>query len=367
MSGNCRECFQGLDGPTCAICSSDAGCTALRPDAENPFCDRNITYSSTSIAKTYSCNGEDIAGGVVAPGIAMSCNRTSIVGQPPISLTPDGTGPFVEVAGLPAELPDEPGSDGGTCTLQFSVFSDLDKPVMCVAWGCLFVNGFGRVDCLRLHCDCPNPLGCPEAIAPILPTLTQNAGIDCDPDTTVCTIKLQGLPLEIMAPCDAGECVPRAREAVVSTVTTFDDEEERSLTFAIASVPIAATVVLAVLVLVATIPRMRAILRGVSAVRSGGAAGLARSKAPLVGAEGGQRMTLWISAISLRAPRAGARPAAASGQPSGELSEKESGDDAGAAPVADVDGALGGMAKSCVSLANGVAATCAESHHSHLL
>jgi hypothetical protein len=271
VSGSCKECKSALRGPTCALCSNARGCAALRPDLKHPTCDKNITYSIDTQVKTYSCDGENIAGGVVAPGLAFECNRTSIAGLEPLSLNPSGAGPFVDVAKLAKAEPDTQGSDGGFCSLMFSVKSDMDKPVMCLTWGCLFQDGSGRVECLKLRCDCPtSPTGkCATAIQAVLPKLSENASIDCNPKTSVCEIGLKGLPLSIEAPCVAGECVdPKFKGNATGTV--FTSKKDKNWAFAVSSIPIAAAVALAVLLLAVTIPRMLATMHAVSAVKHRG-------------------------------------------------------------------------------------------------
>jgi hypothetical protein len=270
VTGQCRRCSPGLRGPTCSLCATDAGCTALAPDLENPICDQNVTYSKNTHVKAYSCYGENIAGGVVAPGIQMSCNTSSVSNSPPLSLNPDGSGPFIDVANLSRQQPDTPGSDGGTCILQFQVKSDMNKPVMCLAWGCLFEDGFGRTKCLKLKCDCPNPNGCPPVIGAVLPQLTENAMINCDPKTSICKIEMNNLPLLIEVPCVAGECVDPQFNGTASAQNIFKQKKAKSWTFAMSSIPIAVAVLMGLLLLVVTIPRMAAVMRGVAAVKNAG-------------------------------------------------------------------------------------------------
>lgn len=276
-TGACAQCYPGLDGPTCGVCKDASGCAVLDPELENPICDRNMTYSKDTQVKTYSCDPSAIAGGgIVAPGLTMQCNKSSIAGAPPISLNPDGSGPFVDVAQLPMEQPDTPGSAGGTCDLQFRVNSDLDKPVMCLAWGCRFEDGVATAQCLKLRCECPNPKGCPTAIGAILPQLTTGAGIVCDPDDPrnpsdvewYCIIDIEGLPLDLEAPCVTGECMDPQFNGTASGTDLFRDTSTKGYTFAISAIPIAVAVALGVLLLAVTIPRMVAVMRGVRAVKT---------------------------------------------------------------------------------------------------
>jgi hypothetical protein len=248
------------------------------PSLKNPICDHNTTYSQNTVIKTYSCDAKDIAGGVVAPGLSMRCNKSSIANSAPVSLNPDGSGPFVDVASLAKQFASEPYANGGTCDLQFKVKSDMDKPVMCLAFGCLFQDGKGQAQCRNVKCDCPNPKGCPAAISLVLPQLTKKASITCNPDdprnpdeeTVYCAIEMEGLPLTLEAPCNAGECMDPEYIGSASGHNVFVDNTAKSWTFAVASIPLAAAIALGLLLAVITVPRMVAILRGVAAVKSQG-------------------------------------------------------------------------------------------------
>jgi hypothetical protein len=277
-SGGCLECYPGLRGPTCGLCETKEGCSVLVPTLKNPICDRNATYSKDTKVKTYSCDATDIAGGVVAPGLAMRCNKSSITNSAPISLNPDGSGPFVDVAQLAKQFANEPFANGGTCDLQFKVKSDMDKPVMCLAYGCLFQDGKGQAQCQKVKCDCPNPKGCPTAIAVVLPQLTEKASIVCNPNdprnpdelTVYCAIEMDGLPLTLEAPCNAGECMDPTYNGTASGDNVFVTDTTKSWTFAVASIPLAAAIGLGLLLVLITVPRMVAVLRGVSAVKTQG-------------------------------------------------------------------------------------------------
>ena len=225
--------------------------------------------------------------------------RTSIKGLDPVPLDPQSTGPpYVNVAALPRQQPNAAGSDGGFCQLRLSVISNPNQPLMCLAYGCTFVGGSGRVQCLKLQCDCPNPKGCPQQIQAILPTLNASpAAFDCSEAKQTCSIQIDGLPIDIAnVPCQAGECVDTQAPPPPPLDQGFTSNTSRNWSFAIACIPIAAAVVLAALLLIATIPRMLGTMKAVRAVKDQGAVAKGRSW----GTSEGARLGCVLACVHLR-------------------------------------------------------------------
>lgn len=191
-----------------------------------------------------------------------------------MSLDPAGTGPYVNVSALAEERPGTPEAFGGTCELSFTTKNAWGQPIMCLAWGCVFAEGYTQVDCARLKCDCPNPLGCPEPLDTIVPNLNQDAKVICGNITRgaaepYCRIELKGLPFLLEAPCTAAECVGNETTNATSVAleNIFDSKATTNWNVIISGLPIFFAAGLAFLILLVTIPRMLAVSRAVRQVR----------------------------------------------------------------------------------------------------
>eukprot|EP00892_Ulva_mutabilis_P011926 jgi/Ulvmu1/9105/UM005_0200.1 len=275
-NGTCLECLNGYDGYSCNLCETDAACSVLRPDLPNPTCDRSFEYSRTTITKQYSCDLRRVTGlaDLLLPEFRFQCNTTSIRNRAPISLNPDGTGPFVNVSQLAEEQPNSPEAFGGTCELSFTTKNAWGQPIMCLAWGCVFAEGFSQVQCARVKCDCPNPLGCPEPLDTIVPNLNEDTTVICGNITRggnepYCRIEIKNLPFLLEAPCIAAECVGNetTNATTVALENIFDSKATTNWNVILSGIPIFFAAGLAFLILLVTIPRMLGVSRAVRHVR----------------------------------------------------------------------------------------------------
>lgn len=275
-NGTCLECLNGYDGYSCNLCQTDAACDVLRPDLPNPTCDRSFEYSRTTVTKQYSCDLQRVTGlaDLLLPEFRFQCNTTSIRDREPISLNPAGGGPYVNVSALAAERPNSPQAFGGTCELSFTTKNAWGQPVMCLAWGCVFAEGFSQVQCARVQCDCPNPLGCPVPLDTIVPNLKEDTTVICGNITRgggepFCRIEIKGLPFLLEAPCIAAECVGNetTNATTVALENIFDSKATTNWNVILSGIPIFFAAGLAFLILLVTIPRMLAVSRAVRHVR----------------------------------------------------------------------------------------------------
>ena len=142
-TGDCVECLEGYRGFTCNLCATDRGCRGLRPDLTDATCDNTLVYDVPTLEKQYSCDVSRVTGlgDLLTPELLFRCNTSSIADREPISLSPDGEGPMVNVSALADELPGTQEAVGGTCELSFTVKSALGQPVYCLTWGCVFLAG----------------------------------------------------------------------------------------------------------------------------------------------------------------------------------------------------------------------------------
>lgn len=275
-NGTCFECLDGYAGYSCDLCRSDDACSVLRPDLPNPTCDTAFEYKRSTVTKRYSCDLQRVTGlaDLLLPEFRFQCNTTSIRDRSPVSLDPGGGGPFVNVSALAEERPGTPEAFGGTCELSFTTKNAWGQPVMCLAWGCVFAEGYTQVQCVRLKCDCPNPLGCPEPLDTIVPNLNEDATVICANSTAgepepFCRIEIKNLPFLLEAPCIAAECVGNetVNATTVAIENIFDSKATTNWNVILSGIPIFLAAGLALLILLVTIPRMVGVSRAVRQVR----------------------------------------------------------------------------------------------------
>lgn len=284
-TGDCVECLEGYRGFVCNLCSTDRGCSGLRPDLTNPTCDNTLEYAVETLEKVYSCDVSRVTGlgNLLFPELKFQCNTSSIAGRDLVSVSPNGEGPMVNVSALATELPGSPEASGGTCEISFTVLTASTQPVYCLTWGCVFLAGKSQVRCSRVKCDCPNPKGCPSPLDTILPTLSKTLNVDCAPkagsDEPFCTIDIENLPLTLEAPCIASEC--RGNSSDASTVSEdgslFDTPAQTNWNVVLSGIPLYFAGGLAFLILLLTVPRMMAVQKAVSTVRKHKSVGVSSS------------------------------------------------------------------------------------------
>lgn len=117
ITGECVQCQEGYAGFACNLCATDNSCASLKPDLTNPTCDKTLEYSAETLEKVYSCDVSQVTGlkNLFLPEMVFQCNTTPIAVGQANSLSPDGSGPMVDVSSVVADLPGSPEASGGTC------------------------------------------------------------------------------------------------------------------------------------------------------------------------------------------------------------------------------------------------------------
>lgn len=138
-------CPVGRTGPGCALCTSDAGCTASGTTATT--CSTSLAFAPTSQLKSWSCAlpSDNAIAGLLEPGSLLLQCSTGVAGT--------GTLPTAEQAAAGAPAP------AGNCSISFRLASNKLE-VKCAATNCTLRAGQASLACSATSCACASDATC---------------------------------------------------------------------------------------------------------------------------------------------------------------------------------------------------------------
>ncbi|KAI8468840.1 MAG: hypothetical protein J3K34DRAFT_459689 [Monoraphidium minutum] len=200
-NGSCA-CAPGWRGRDCSVCSGAAPVCPGFTGQANSTCDAGLIYGPRTEYKAYDC---DLVGGLSrwVAGVSAICN---VRGE----RLPFGDGPLDLEPGALVSLSAAPGAAVNRfCKIEVGLINTPDRPLVCVASDCLFVEGASGFKCATTACTC-GPKGCTPLIQSVVDNL-KNAtiGLTCAPDGSGKCV-LDGVTPRFSLQCRAGECTQPA-------------------------------------------------------------------------------------------------------------------------------------------------------------
>ncbi|KAI9919997.1 hypothetical protein PsorP6_015563 [Peronosclerospora sorghi] len=176
-SGTC-DCRAGFQGSNCRLCSDDAACASIHPDAS---CVKGFTYSSTTASKSYTCVlSKDLQVLLPHGALEVTCDRDN----------EQGTANCTAVVYQATKNKTVPKTHMMECRLS----------------QCSFPTGSANGECGAIECKCGSECSAMTKALVEGSLSGKPARLQVKEGTHEMSLLIEGSPLPLSATCEAGGC-----------------------------------------------------------------------------------------------------------------------------------------------------------------